>query len=828
MIGRGAYGEVWLARSVIGAFRAVKVVWRADYDYPEAFEREFEAIKRYEPISRRHPGLVPILQVGRSDEEGFYYYIMELADDVARGRDIVPETYRPQTMAGLMRKEGRIKAEDCIKHGESIAEALNFLHQNGLIHRDVKPANLIFSDGVCRLADLGLVALLGQRSFVGTEGFVAPEGPGSAQSDIFSLGMVLYEAMTGKDRLDFPDLPSAPESEQSLDLRQRVHRVICRACAHKSDERFANAHDMALALRGERVPESRKWRRRGWAIAGAMTLLAAGAWVWLRDGEQIKAALHRTQPMLTIVSDPANAEVYSNGVNLGKTPLTLNPTEGVPAIYQIRLATYRVHEIEHTARKRSPATFEIKLEPSRLPQPGERWTNSLGMNFIPKQAGHTSARPVEIKHFDEFVKVTGRAFEGRVVRYQSRGEKDVAYIVVVPQGDVEAFRFWLADRDRDKGLLTNEHRYELEPLAYSESSGADDASPNENHNSGKPEGQAYFLRVERQGYGSLVVRSNPAGVKVFQHDELLGITPLEQPRVRTGEVEYELRADGFTDLIVEGEVRENELLDLYADMDKRRGVAFGREWRNSTGMKFLPLGDILMSVWETRRKEFMEFVKATGARRPMNVNTEPVKGSAMPVVGVDREEARAFCAWLTKRERDLNLLGKDDHYRLPTDEEWSRAVGLPLERGADPSERNGRIRGVYPWGYEWPPPNNMDNFADEAAAKSAGLTGFISGYRDKAPTLAGVATIAPGPKGFVALAGNVSEWVDTDFSVSNDPNKPALATARGGNWRSSSADELLSSARIAAPSNTRRDTIGFRCVLVRKAGGEAKAVDAGK
>ncbi|WP_172683420.1 hypothetical protein [Verrucomicrobium spinosum] len=55
LIGRGAYGEVWLARGVTGALRAVKVVWRADYDYPEAFEREFEAIKRYEPVSRRHP-----------------------------------------------------------------------------------------------------------------------------------------------------------------------------------------------------------------------------------------------------------------------------------------------------------------------------------------------------------------------------------------------------------------------------------------------------------------------------------------------------------------------------------------------------------------------------------------------------------------------------------------------------------------------------------------------------------------------------------------------------------------------------------------------------
>ena len=70
IIGRGAFGEVWLARSVTGVLRAVKVVWREDYDKPDSFEREFEAIKRFEPISRRHEALVPILQVGRSDQEG--------------------------------------------------------------------------------------------------------------------------------------------------------------------------------------------------------------------------------------------------------------------------------------------------------------------------------------------------------------------------------------------------------------------------------------------------------------------------------------------------------------------------------------------------------------------------------------------------------------------------------------------------------------------------------------------------------------------------------------------------------------------------------------
>jgi serine/threonine protein kinase len=154
----------------------------------------------------------PILQVGRSDEEGFYYYVMELADDLNNGREIDHTTYKPHTLGGQMRRDKRISAAQCMKLGTHIAEALHYLHGNKLIHRDVKPSNLIYIDGTWRLADIGLVALLGQRSFVGTEGFVAPEGPGSAASDIFSLGMVLYEASTGKDRLDFPDVPSCSET----------------------------------------------------------------------------------------------------------------------------------------------------------------------------------------------------------------------------------------------------------------------------------------------------------------------------------------------------------------------------------------------------------------------------------------------------------------------------------------------------------------------------------------------------------------------------------------------------------------------------------------
>src|SRR6266496_732995 len=84
-IGSGSYGEVWLARNVFGENRAVKIVYRRDFMDDRPFHREFEGIRKFEPISRSHPSQLAILHAGKNDEAGLFYYVMELADPAGSG-----------------------------------------------------------------------------------------------------------------------------------------------------------------------------------------------------------------------------------------------------------------------------------------------------------------------------------------------------------------------------------------------------------------------------------------------------------------------------------------------------------------------------------------------------------------------------------------------------------------------------------------------------------------------------------------------------------------------------------------------------------------------
>jgi serine/threonine protein kinase len=283
-IGRGAYGEVWLARNVMGALRAVKIIWRRHFDSERPFEREFAGIQRFEPVSRTSGGLVHVLHVGRNDAEGYFYYVMELADDAAQNLRSettpastpvevsaleigIPDSYQSRTLRSDLKRFGRLSTADCLRLAMEVAGGLAQLHRHGLVHRDVKPGNIIYVNDRAKLADIGLVTIEGEaRTFVGTEGYVPPEGPGSPAADIYALGIVLYQASTGLSPERLPDVPPEWIRDPDSDLALELHEIILKASEAQRERRYASADsiqaDIALLQSGQSVRHARALRRR--------------------------------------------------------------------------------------------------------------------------------------------------------------------------------------------------------------------------------------------------------------------------------------------------------------------------------------------------------------------------------------------------------------------------------------------------------------------------------------------------------------------------------------------------------------------------------------
>jgi serine/threonine protein kinase len=136
---------------------------------------------------------------------------------------------------------------ECIHLGITLSAALSYLHGQGLVHRDIKPSNIIFVNGSPKFADVGLVTDITPRgkdsTFVGTEGYLAPEGPGTVAADIFSLGKVLYEACTGQDRQQFPSLSGTLVTDGGPQLAM-LNEVILKACHPEMKHRYQTAAEM--------------------------------------------------------------------------------------------------------------------------------------------------------------------------------------------------------------------------------------------------------------------------------------------------------------------------------------------------------------------------------------------------------------------------------------------------------------------------------------------------------------------------------------------------------------------------------------------------------
>jgi serine/threonine protein kinase len=257
--GRGGMGAVYKARQLaldrLVAIKLLPLEVSVDRDFAERFKREARTMARLS-----HPNIVSVFDFGTTTE-GHLYFVMEFVEGT--------------TLHHLIRTTG-LKAAQALEIIVGVCEALNYAHAEGIVHRDVKPANVLVDvRGRVKVTDFGLARLSGPSAaeqagytmtgtVLGTPDYMAPEQKRGMhvdhRADIYSLGVMLYEMLCGHVPQGVFDLPS-----QLVSVDERVDQVVVRAMQQEPDRRYQNTADMKHEVQTIRVakdPNARAPRPR--------------------------------------------------------------------------------------------------------------------------------------------------------------------------------------------------------------------------------------------------------------------------------------------------------------------------------------------------------------------------------------------------------------------------------------------------------------------------------------------------------------------------------------------------------------------------------------
>jgi len=294
LLGQGGFAWVFVGRERDGTPVAVKVLkprYAGDPQFESRFRNESEVAAKLE-----HPNIIRIRRVAKAG--GHVYFAMDLCAD---------------SLGARLAREGPLAEDDIVRLARDITAALDFAHAQGVIHRDLKPDNvLIRSDGTAVLTDFGIaravsgyVASTGVNMTIGTPHYLSPEQaqgrPLDQRADYYALGVTLYKAATGElpftstdwfelARMHVED-PPPPLRKKRPELSKRFERVVLKCLGKHPDDRYTSGAELQadlqevlekrratveigaapigtrqqLALTGERT----RWSRRPWlAIAG--------------------------------------------------------------------------------------------------------------------------------------------------------------------------------------------------------------------------------------------------------------------------------------------------------------------------------------------------------------------------------------------------------------------------------------------------------------------------------------------------------------------------------------------------------------------------------
>ena len=774
-LGEGIFGSVYLAedKSRVGilptADIAVKII------YPE-LAKELGGLAELAPYLSaacriNHPNIVNVFDFHESD-----------------GRIIVlMEKLVGKTLRKLMNEDSTEKHR--LSLIRQYAEGLSYAHQSSAYLR-LNPSKLwVQDDGRLKIADLGLAfhldpALWADSAIERREGmYLAPEilqgtSLPDQRADQFSFAVVAHEILTGS---------SAIRNDQSIATLRKSYAVaqvesIQRALAPEPTERFNDTQALVAPFAAIQSSGKTQWRsslaRRHLPLIATLLLASvlAGAvwWASLKDSSaptdkggqrtwsQLEELFHRV--------DDRRMELYSLGLHRGSF------AEGIRRYANARKELQWMATLTQSDNAlRSEST---RMEALNSIEAIKRALEARRRAFC--RAHDTILAVDELDECKEISKRVGYSLPAILV--------DVAALETARQSVINTFTSGLFEQSAD------------------EAAGARDR----------------FYKALETKTADLVESTETAQTQWTVLGTDLGrpvIEPLGEPSQRLAEA-IEFFA---THQWGEGIAAINKAMSIWIRWTqelKAMPKKLEQETENVLGMRFRMVGDLAVSIWETRVIDFLAFIRESGidpSRQWREFAFKTNQGPTHPAAFVNHHDAVRFCQWLTEVERKANRIGKYQRYRLPTDREWSLAVGLPIEIGATPGVRLTENMDDYPWGKEAVKRSDLGNYDTHPNRDDSD---HLRALQDQFLWTSPVGSFAANAQGLYDMGGNVFEWVSDRWGTHDDPAKHGAIgldskVVRGGSWRTLSLHNRLSSFR--QPQRYGNEDTGFRIVLTNDA-----------